>query len=755
VVATPHRRGVARPSDSGHHPGKAERHTPESDPMNAATDLQIDREARVAWWVATILWALIGVLLVGHVVLGTATGTLIENGPSDLVLVVGGAVTSLLVGGAGWLIVTRQRGNTIGWLLIAIPLFFALAAFNGDYATYTLVAHPGSLPLGRLSAWFDRWSIVAVLAIFIPVFLLFPDGHIPSRRWRPVLWLAIGAPAMTLVAFAVTPGRLTGSFAALESVRVVNPLGIEALADLATTVNQVGGALTLVAAALAAGAIVVRFRGARGEVRQQIKWLALVAVLFFVVFILNIVLQGILGESDLGNSVGNLMFVVMFFILALGIPAACAVAILKYRLYDLDVVVRKTVVFGSLAVFITVVYAAIVGGVNALIGSRSNALASFAAAAVLAVAFAPARDRARRLADRLVYGARATPYEVLTEFSSRMATTYSDTDVLDRMAEIVGSAVGATEARVWLRLGSEVRQEASWPDGSDSPSALPVIGDYLPEFPDQSAFEVRHNGELLGALTVQLPPSDPMNPAKEKLVSDLAAQAGLVLRNVRLIQELRASRQRLVSAQDEERRRLERDIHDGAQQQLVALSVKLGLAESLVERDPAKARELLDAMRSESSEALDNLRDLARGIYPPLLAAEGLASALAAQARKSLLPVVVEAAGVGRYHQDIEATVYFCTLEAMQNVAKYAHATGVTVRLITSDGHLTFEVSDDGDGFDPSATKHGTGLQGMADRLDAIGGILVVTSAPTAGTTITGTLPTAPPSSRSRQPGSA
>ena len=461
-------------------------------------------------------------------------------------------------------------------------------------------------------------------------------------------------------------------------------------------------------------------------------------------FVVNIVLIGILGETDLGNSVGNLMFMAMFFILALGIPAACAVAILKYRLYDLDVVVRKTVVFGCLAVFITVVYAAIVGVVGALIGSRSNALASFAAAAVLAVAFAPARDRARRLADRLVYGARATPYEVLTEFSSRMATTYSDTDVLDRMAEIVGTAVGATTARVWLRLGGEVRTEASWPDGLEPPSALPLIGDGLPEFPDQSAFEVRHKGELLGALTVDLPASDPMNHAKEKLVADLAAQAGLVLRNVRLIEELRASRHRLVSAQDEERRRLERDIHDGAQQQLVALSVKLGLAESLVERDPAKARELMAALKSESSEALDNLRDLARGIYPPLLAAEGLTRALVAQARKSPLPVVVEADGVGRFDQNVEATVYFCTLEAMQNVAKYAHATRAMVRLMASDGHLTFEVSDDGEGFDPSVMGYGTGLQGMADRLDAIGGILDVASAPTAGTTIIGTLPTTP-----------
>jgi signal transduction histidine kinase len=287
-------------------------------------------------------------------------------------------------------------------------------------------------------------------------------------------------------------------------------------------------------------------------------------------------------------------------------------------------------------------------------------------------------------------------------------------------------------------VGSELRPEASWPTDEPAPSPLRLPGDGLPEFPGETGFEVRHHDELLGALTVAMPPADPMNPAKAKLVADLAAQAGLVLRNVRLIEELRDSRRRLVAAQDEERRRLERNIHDGAQQQLVALAIKLGLAESLVDRDPAKARELMSALRTESSEALENLRDLAGGIYPPLLADQGLAAALTAQARKSPIAVTVESDGIGRYPQDVEATVYFCTLEALQNVAKYADATRVIVRLAVSDGLLTFEVADDGKGFDPAATGYGTGLQGIADRLDSIGGSLAIRSAPGAGTTLTG-----------------
>jgi signal transduction histidine kinase len=238
-----------------------------------------------------------------------------------------------------------------------------------------------------------------------------------------------------------------------------------------------------------------------------------------------------------------------------------------------------------------------------------------------------------------------------------------------------------------------------------------------------------------------MPANDPMNPSKEKLASDLAAQAGLILRNARLLEELRASRRRIVEAQDERAKKLERDIHDGAQQQLVALSVKLRLAGSMVERDPDKLRELLAQLQTESSDALEDLRDLARGIYPPLLADQGLRTALESQARKSPVPVEVQGDGVARYPQEVESAVYFCTLEALNNVAKYAEATRVGVRLSQEDGHLSFEVTDDGRGFEPAEQSFGTGIQGMVDRMDAIGGLLKVTSVPGQGTRIEGRVP--------------
>ncbi|MET1011432.1 MAG: histidine kinase, partial [Actinomycetota bacterium] len=295
----------------------------------------------------------------------------------------------------------------------------------------------------------------------------------------------------------------------------------------------------------------------------------------------------------------------------------------------------------------------------------------------------------------------------------------------------------------------ELRSEAIWPEDAGPLPARPIASSEETTNTASSLFEpVRHRGELLGALSIEKRPGESLVATEEKLVRDLAAQAGLVMRNAGLtedlldtIEQLRTSRQRLVSAQDEERRRLERNLHDGAQQQLVALAVKLRLAEQVAERDHAKVKELLAGLQSDAGDALENLRDLARGIYPPLLADKGLAAALESQARKSTIAIAIEADGVGRYPQEAEAAVYFSCLEALQNVAKYASASRATISLSDWDGRLRFAVKDDGVGFDQSETSYGTGLQGIADRLAALDGIAEVKSVPGGGTTVSGSVP--------------
>ena len=413
---------------------------------------------------------------------------------------------------------------------------------------------------------------------------------------------------------------------------------------------------------------------------------------------------------------------------------------MKYHLYDIDRLISKAVLYGSLVAFITAVYASLVVGVGTLVGNPHSPLLTALAAAVVAVAFQPVRQRAAQLANRVVYGRRASPYQVLSQFARRIGGTYSAEEVLPQMAQIVAAGTGADQVVVWLRVDDELRPEAS-SGGDVDPGPLPVDGQALLSLPDADlSVPVVHQGELLGAISIRMPRDEPLRPAGAELVADVASQAGLVLSNTGLIEDLRASRQRLVTAQDEARRRLERNIHDGAQQDLVALAIKLKLAKMTVAGDPAQAEQILGELQADAAGALDNLRDLARGIYPPLLADLGLAAALNAQASKSPLPVLVEADGVGRFGQDTEAAVYFCCLEALQNTAKYAHATQARICLQAQNGTLCFTVSDDGTGYDSRHAPMGSGLRNMADRLAALGGRLEVRSAPGQGTTITGQL---------------
>ena len=312
-------------------------------------------------------------------------------------------------------------------------------------------------------------------------------------------------------------------------------------------------------------------------------------------------------------------------------PLSVGIAVLRFHLYDLDVVVRKTLIYGAFALFATLIYLGLVVGVGAWLG-QGNSFLTMVAAVVVALTFQPARVRLTRFANRVVYGERATPYEVLSEFSERVGGAYADEDVLPRMARILGEGIGADRADVWLAVDQELRDVAAWPGDVDRLAPIALPNGSVPAIPGvDRVYPVESAGELLGALAIRKPASDPVTPSDEKLIADLAGQAGLVLRNVRLneelklrFDELKAAQKRLVSAQDEGRRRLERNIHDGAQQQLVALAVKLRLADNLIERDPTKAHELLEQIQPETHAALEDLRDLARGIYPPLLADKGL-----------------------------------------------------------------------------------------------------------------------------------
>ena len=676
-----------------------------------------DRRARWPWFA---LGVFVSLAIVGLILVAVNGESLAEQIPYVIAFTLFGVVGALLL--------SRIRGSRVGGLLLFGAAITGASFAGAELATYLagegITNGPAVIAAALVSTIGWLLGIFPVI-LFLP--LLFPDGHLPSRRWVPFAWLCVACLSLLAIALVFGQETLTGS---TDDVVVANPFFVPALARFQIPDAIIGFSLVgLLLGSVAS--LLIRFRRSMGVERQQIKWVAL-AVGFLVTSFLLSTIAGAIGLNE------NLIDTVLSGMAFIALPVSVAVAVLQYHLYDLDVVVKKALVAGALVLLVIAAYAAVVGLLGVITSGNESSGSVFIVALLLGLAFRPVTRFARRIADRVVYGRRATPYEVLTEFSERVGESYATEDVLGRMAQILGQATGAGSARVWLRLGTELRPAAAWPTDAEPAAVASVANEVLPTIEGETAVEVRDRGELLGALSVAMPPSDPMNPSKERLVRDLASQAGLVLRNVRLVEELRASQRRLVTAQDRERRRLERNIHDGSQQQLVALSVKTRLARDLTARDPAQAAEMLTQIDAEIQTALGDLRDLARGIYPPLLIDEGLGAALDAQARRSPVPTTVRADGLGRYAPEVEAAVYFSCLEALQNVVKYAEARSATVILAQSNGHLTFEVVDDGRGFDPAAERDGSGLQGIADRLGALHGEVTIRSEPGAGTRIGG-----------------
>ena len=415
---------------------------------------------------------------------------------------------------------------------------------------------------------------------------------------------------------------------------------------------------------------------------------------------------------------------------------------------------RATVlVLGGLTIFVAAVYAVVVLGGGALIGHTSSPSVglSVLATVLVALGFGTVQDWLERRATRAVHGGRPSPYDVLSRFSSTGMNgrpSYSCT----RMAAVLAEGTGARWAQVWLAVGDDFVLSGEAPAGAGA--------DERPPTPDEPAGRrtrtVRLGGEVLGVLRLQEHDDLPLTPVEERLFAGLAAQTGVVLHGLRLraelarqvvelsarAEELRASRARLIEAQDAARRGLERDIHDGAQQHLVALAVNLRLAGTLAGRSPDRARQVLAEQTTAARVATETLVELSRGIYPRQLGEDGIAAALRAAVATSPVPVGVDDAEIGRYPREVEAAVYFCCLEAVQNAVKHAAATTVTVHLTADprDG-LGFTVTDDGTGTDPAAVRSAGGIANMRDRVDSLGGRLVWRAAPGGGTQVSGRFP--------------
>ncbi len=634
---------------------------------------------------------------------------------------------AFLVGlGVGALLVWKAPGNRVGWVLF---LFGAGTWIGGIGPALARVASD-QVAAGWFDAVGNSINTAAVLALPL-VLLVFPDGELPGPRWRGLAWL--------IVSTAVLGGLvslLNGGWGGDQTIaEAVSPL-YEPTNPLGDVIGRVFYTLVPFSFAIAAASVLLRYQRSEGEVRLQIKWLLAAGVFVLVGMVVLVAANGfrIEGADQLWEQTT----------LASGfaaIPAAVGVAVLRYRLYDIDLVINRAVVLAVLAGFITAIYVVVVVVAGQTVGGDSDELfLPILATAVVAVAFEPVRQVAQKWANRLVYGNRATPYEVLSDLTERLSEAEQGAGILAKMAELLCAGTGAERATVWLDDAGVMKAAATEPVGAPAGDSVDLDSD--------DVFPVIHDAEVVGALEVVKPRGTVLSSVERSLIADLAGSAGAVLGYQKLndslaarAAELEESRGRLLGVQGAERRRLEQDLHEGAEQYIVALKVKIGVASQLAGRaGDEKLEQLLMDLTEETQAALDDVQSLAKGIYPPVLESDGLDAAVSALASSAPVEVVVVRAGVERLPADLEAAVYFDISEAVTNAVKHA-SPPIRIELSQSNGVLSFTVSDSGPGFDLDLDNPGSGLENMADRLETIGGRLVVDSEPGSATVVSGTVP--------------
>ena len=589
-------------------------------------------------------------------------------------------------------------------------------------------------------------AMPVVIAISVHLLLALPDGRLRSAGRKAGAGLAYAAAIITGTALAIGGRPFTVAVAA-----VTWPLAV----------------------ACALPAVRLRYHGSGGRDRERMQWMSIGAVLAADAALVVAVLHVLVGWPGALAAVaaGCAIF------LPVGMIAGELPALGRYG-------GRILVQVLSVAGFTTVVaaiYLVIVLGIGTRpsdSGDREVLGLSMLAAAVAAVGYLPARDRLLASATRFVYGAREAPDEALRTFGSRLTRAIPMDELLLQLAESLRKTMSLTRAEVYTGAGEVLERAVSVPD--DGPRSIvvtvrerPVVtragvsgsawaSVWLPALLEGREGEqlrvapASHGGELLGLIVVERPAAaDAFTEEDDRVLAELARQVGLAFHNAQLdaalqttldelrdqAEALRESRARIVASGDAERRRVERNLHDGAQQNLVALAVNLRLARDIIAEDPGAAGQLLDEIAAEVKRTIQELRELAHGIYPPLLADSGLGEALRAAAGRSPLAVSVAASQIGRYSAEIEAAVYFCCLEALQNAAKHASAATVDLRVWEESGGLLFTVTDDGPGFDAGQARKGHGFINMSDRLGAIGGTVRWQSEPGHGAQIRGSIP--------------
>jgi signal transduction histidine kinase len=679
----------------------------------------------------SLVFAIIG----GCALVAAVVAELVAGDPAGVGWVLIGPAPFYAVGLAG---AFRGPGRGVAaWLLASGALFMLDVCLGGvlQFVTYSSLAWV--VVLVRTCA------AVASVVTGIGLIGLFPTGKTarPAERWV----IAVTAPvALALPLLLFVSGPLAPPEVFPESSRdIASPLYMAAAAPVA----PVATAIYLSSPAwIILGVIMLYWRyrhahpGQRRQIRQALVGLTCAVMIFAV--LLALAWTG-------GPGLATAVVIIVLWLLGMALVLGSLVVSLSFEgVFGIDRPTRRSLVHRALRVLIGIGFVAMA----ATLGIVTSHYLPVGVAVVLAVGATllgqPAQRRLERVADRWAFGARLDGYEVLTRFGSMLETSPAPDELLTSLADAIRRSLLLEWARVRLDIasaaGGRMLVGAAGVDAAEPAAPALVV-------------PLAHSGEMLGAIECGPRPDGPLLEEDRRLLAHLANQAATAVRNLQLsaqlaarlevirqqAAELTASRARVAQAQDAERQRIQRDLHDGFQQDLVTLTAKLALAREQLRRGDQRGGQALDDLQRDLGAALVHLREFAHSIHPPVLADQGLLEAIEAQAARMPVETIIEAdpalRGV-RYPRHIEAATWYFVAEALTNAVKHAGARQVIVGLAQPNGCLSVEVSDDGDGFDPAAVR-GIGLAGLADRVSIVNGALTIDSRPGHGTRLRAEVP--------------
>lgn len=633
---------------------------------------------------------------------------------------------SIIYTGLGVVIIKHRPRNPIGWIFLIVSSSYVLSALAAGALLYTSIL---PAPLGPLlldlATWLGNWAwLPAQLLPLSFVFLLFPDGHLLSPRWRIIGWAAGLGLLSLMLGLAAHPGPIA------DWASQPNPFGIAGSERVLDSLMTVGSILLAIGVFGSMAAIAVRFRRSKGIERARMKWLVYAAILILIAgaFTLPYWLSG-----NLSNGPALELSIVLTNLVTLGIAVAVTIAIAGYRLYDIDVIINRTLVYSVMTGVIILIYSLVVGTASVFFGSSGNWLLALVATGLVAVLFQPIRDRLQRGVNRLLYGQRDEPFEVLTRLGQSLEQSAADT-ALPALVDTVAQALRLPYVDLQERQGDRFVTVAATGRPVDDPVSFPMI------------YQAEEIGRLLvGSRT----PGEALGAADEHLLRNIARQAGATVYDTRLTADLQRSRQQIVTSREEERRRLRRDLHDGLGPSLASLLLEARVLRRMIREDPAAAEGLADEIQADIRATIDDVRRVVNELRPPALDDLGLVPALQVMAAKlgrsddqgaPGLSVQVDApVDLPSLPAAVEVAAYRIVQEGLANVLHHAQARQAVVR-IWVNGDLRVEVWDDGAGFQ-TRRRGGVGLISMRERAAELGGRCEISSTPGGGTLITATLP--------------